>query len=254
MAGDWIKMRSNLHEDPRVIQIAALLPADELHVVGLLFRAWAWADGQSLDGNALSVTETFLDRIVRRDGFAAALRKVGWLEGRDNALTFPRFAEHNGQTAKSRAVTKDRVRKARSGTTVTDVTLAPLPEKRREEKRRSNTPKPPVTAQAPDPRHNEITQQWGPAYRSKFGYAYAFRAKDAATLKRFLGSCDEPSAAIMKTAAEAWDRVVGDRFAKHCKQAATIHGLCTYYNDIQVELQTPEFQTTSDKTIAGWNR
>lgn len=138
MAGDWIKMRSNLHEDPRVIQIAASMSADELHVVGLLYRVWSWADCQSLNGDALCITETFLDRIVRRDGFAAALRKVGWLEGRDNALTFPRFAEHNGQTAKARALDNRRKADARelekmSGS-LSDI--CPVESRTREEKRR----------------------------------------------------------------------------------------------------------------------
>ena len=86
-------------------------------------------------GNALTVTDVTLDRFVDRTGFADALRKVGWLEGRDGALTFPRFAEHNGQTAKKRAETQARVAKHRNAKTVTPVTREVLPEKRREEKK-----------------------------------------------------------------------------------------------------------------------
>lgn len=137
MAGDWIKMRTNLETDPRVIGIAAQLGTCELHVVGMLWKVWSWADSHSLDGNALCVTEVTLDRFVDRAGFAVALRKVGWLEGRDNALTFPRFAEHNGQTAKKRGETQLRVAKHRkkngNANSVTDVTQEALPEKRREE-------------------------------------------------------------------------------------------------------------------------
>ena len=133
----WIKVRTNLHEDPRVIMVAAELGVDELHAVGMLWRAWAWADSQSLAGDELKVTDAFLDRLVRRDGFSAALRKVGWLEGRQGALSFPRFAEHNGQTAKSRALTQQRVAnlRARTGVTecVTPVTHETLPEERRGE-------------------------------------------------------------------------------------------------------------------------
>ncbi len=139
MAGDWIKMRSNLHDDPRVVTIAETIGVPELHAVGMLYRLWAWADSQSVDANALSVSEAFVDRLVFAPGFAAALRKVGWLEGRNLALTLPRFVEHNGQTAKARALTARRVahheaRKTNGGS-VSQPLVSPLPreEKRREE-------------------------------------------------------------------------------------------------------------------------
>jgi hypothetical protein len=134
MAGDWIKMRTNLDSDVRVIELASMLGLPELHVVGCLWKLWAWADMHTHDGNAIRVTGVTLDRFTGVDGFAEALRKVGWLEGRDNALSFPRFAEHNGQTAKNRAETKQRVAKHRNAKAVTDVTGNTLPEKRREER------------------------------------------------------------------------------------------------------------------------
>jgi hypothetical protein len=137
MAGDWIKMRTNLDTDPRVIEMANRLGIGELQVVGMLWKVWSWADAHTLDGNAIRVTDVTLDRFTLVTGFADALRKVGWLEGRDGLLTFPRFAEHNGQTAKNRAETKERVAKHRNAKTVTDVTEKSLPEKRREEKNKN---------------------------------------------------------------------------------------------------------------------
>jgi hypothetical protein len=136
MAGDWIKMRTNLDTDPRVVEIAAQLNMTELHVIGCLWKLWAWANDHSIDGNAIRVTHVTLDRYTSVPGFADALRNVGWLEGRDTALTFPRFVEHNGQTAKKRAETKERVANYRNAKSVTSVTQKVLPEKRREEKRR----------------------------------------------------------------------------------------------------------------------
>lgn len=132
----WIKMRSNLDSDPRVIALASELGIPEMHVIGCLWKVWSWADSHSLDGNAIRVTDVTLDRFTAVTGFAAALRKVGWLEGRDNALTFPRFAEHNGQTAKKRGETAIRVAKCRNAKAVTDVTQKVLPDKRRGDKRR----------------------------------------------------------------------------------------------------------------------
>jgi hypothetical protein len=174
MAGDWIKMRTNLDSDPRVLELAHLLGREELHVIGMLWKVWAWADSHTLDGNAIRVTCVTLDRFAACSGFADALRKVGWLDGRDNAITFPRFAEHNGQTAKKRAETKERVAKHRNAKRVTDVTLGALPEKRREEKRRLNNKQPGGHLQ------NEE-------------FAKAFRAFVASSINNHSWPCDEIS-------------------------------------------------------------
>jgi len=139
MAGDWIKMRCNLDTDPAVFQMAAALQMDELAVVGRLWKVWAWADQHCADCNAVSVTTNVLDRITTTPGFAEAMRKVGWLEGREGALSFPHFDRHNGQTAKKRALTKNRVEKARADS----VTLPALQERyqRREEKSIDSPPR-----------------------------------------------------------------------------------------------------------------
>jgi len=136
MAGDWIKMRTNIDTDWRVIQISAELNLPELHVVGCLWKLWTWADQHTVDGNAIRVTDVTLDRFTSVTGFANAMRSVGWLCGENGSLCFPNFSEHNGSTAKKRAETKERVAKHRNAKGVTDVTLNVLPEKRREEKRR----------------------------------------------------------------------------------------------------------------------
>ena len=105
----WIKMRTNLDTDPRVIMMADGLETTEIHVVGLLWKVWSWADQHSLDGNAISVTKTFLDRYLSVTGFGNAMENVGWLIADEEGLTFPNFEEHNGNTAKKRAQTAKRV-------------------------------------------------------------------------------------------------------------------------------------------------
>ena len=135
MAGDWIKMRVDLDEDPAVIAIAESLKMDEDHVVGKLWRVWKWANQQTINGNAPSVTKNWLDRYVRVAGFAQAMVDSGWLEfsdGKETGLIIPNFERHNGKSAKTRALTSKRVTNHRNGASVTDA----LPEKRREEKRR----------------------------------------------------------------------------------------------------------------------
>lgn len=104
MAGDWIKMRTALAEDPDVIRIAGILQQDRFAVVGRLHSLWSWADQNSVDGSALSVTFSFLDDLVRCDGFCEALINVNWLAGEDWSVSIPGFERHNGDSAKKRGL------------------------------------------------------------------------------------------------------------------------------------------------------
>jgi len=114
MAGDWIKIQHALPDKPEVVQMAADLGIDQDAVVGKLIRLWVWADQQCAIGDALSVTESFLDRITFVTGFAAALRSVGWLTGNNKDLTLPNFERHNGKTAKTRGNSQKRMESLRS--------------------------------------------------------------------------------------------------------------------------------------------
>lgn len=139
MAGDWIKVEKITPEKPEVVRMAALLKRDSDEIFGKLFKIWAWADDQSVDGSALQIDENFIDKKAGRKGFARAMRVVGWLAGESGSLTFPGFSRHNGETAKTRATGRNRVERHRkcNGKGVTDVTVGALgkalPEKRREE-------------------------------------------------------------------------------------------------------------------------
>lgn len=135
MAGDWIKAEHTLPDKPEVVAMSARLNIDQDAVVGKLIRLWVWADQQSANGNGLSVTKIFIDRITLCPGFSDALNSVGWLLGSDGAISFPNFDRHNGTTAKARASTNRRVKAHRSGNgSVTPPPLQKaLPEKRREE-------------------------------------------------------------------------------------------------------------------------
>lgn len=150
MAGDWLKLEVITPDKPELIRMAATLRIDQDAVFGKLFRVWAWADQNSVDGSNLIVTEAFLDRLTSRRGFAVAMRAAGWLTGEDGALCFPNFARHNGATAKARAENNRRVTKHRAECNANSVTSAlqkALPEKRREEEEK-NIPEEP-TAPAP---------------------------------------------------------------------------------------------------------
>jgi hypothetical protein len=142
MAGDWIKVEHTTPDKPEVFTLAELLQIDPDAVTGKLLRLWIWADQQTIDGNARSVTFALLDRIAGQRGFADALAKVGWLQVVDGGVVFSNFERHNGDTAKKRAqgsrrVAKHRTCNAESVTESQDCNAASvtkaLPEKRREE-------------------------------------------------------------------------------------------------------------------------
>ena len=150
MAGDWIKVEHTTPDKPEVVKLAGILGIDQDAVVGKLLRLWIWADQQSVSGNAITVTNSFLDRLVFCPGFAAGLVKVGWLNGREGLLSIPNFDRHNGQSAKNRANTNRRVANSRKAhhervakTCNENVTLEPLqkplPEKRREDNNTTTT-------------------------------------------------------------------------------------------------------------------
>lgn len=138
MAGDWIKLQKDTPDKPEVLAIASRLGIDPDAVVGKLVRVWSWFDTHTTDGNASCVTFSFLDRIAGVTGFAEQMALTGWLVQNGHDLSLPNFNYHNGNTAKTRALTKNRVEKARSNaeSNARCVTKA-LPEKRIEEKSNS---------------------------------------------------------------------------------------------------------------------
>lgn len=131
MAGDWIKMRQDLHEDPAVVQIALLTDIDEDSVVGKLHKLWCWADKHTTDGTAPAITKTWVDRYVSKSGFAEAMTVAGWISFSDSGVLFPSFDIHNGHSAKSRAEASVRQRLSRKnrdeGVTGVDRTSIPKP-------------------------------------------------------------------------------------------------------------------------------
>ena len=142
MASPWIKVEHVTPDKPEVDAMANLLGMDVDTVVGKVVRFWIWADQQSISGNGISVTKALLDRITYCKGFTDALVSVGWLQEENGIFCIPNFDRHNGQSAKSRAITGKRVENHRNPRNGYSVTKA-LPEKRREEKSKEQHPLPP---------------------------------------------------------------------------------------------------------------
>lgn len=134
---NWIKVEHITPDKPEIVAIAAALNLDQDAVFGKCIRFWIWADQQSVFGDALSVTENFLDRITCCPGFAKNLEKVGWLKSRKGGYTLPHFDRHNGQSAKTRSLTSERMRKKRDAMGVTESSPDQIREEREIEKKGS---------------------------------------------------------------------------------------------------------------------
>jgi hypothetical protein len=124
MAGDWIKMRVDLADDPAVVAIALRLNIEEDSVVGKLHRLWSWADRHTSDGKTTGVNAAWVDRFVACKGFAEAMIASKWLEIDGDSLEFPKFHSHNGESAKKRAdnALRQRLSRAERDKGVTGVT------------------------------------------------------------------------------------------------------------------------------------
>lgn len=143
MAGEWIKMRTNLWDDPRVSQLCDLTGAPEASVVGALYWLWTAADEHTEDGFMPGLSLAAIDRKTGVRGIGAAMVSIGWLAESADGVTISNFTEHNGKSAKTRAQGAKRAANHRSNADcVTDslherdggVTGAlPREEKRREE-------------------------------------------------------------------------------------------------------------------------
>lgn len=150
MAGDWIKMRCNLWDDPRVGRICDLTEQSEAAVIGGLYWLWAMADQHSTDGLVLGLSVSQINRKTGLKDFGEALCDIGWIEDRETSIVINRFDEHNGASAKKRCQTAKRVASHRScnedetqqesSCNAVSVTSALAREDKREE---VNTPLPP---------------------------------------------------------------------------------------------------------------
>ena len=139
MAGDWIKMRTDLRTHPKVVRISSALKADTLKTIGGLLSVWCLFDTHSHDGQLEGYTTDLVDELIGWPGFAGQMKAVGWIEiaSQDGvqSLAIPRFDVHNGASAKRRAMEADRKRTVRkqSASNADKPQTKSGPEKRREE-------------------------------------------------------------------------------------------------------------------------
>lgn len=109
MRRPWIKVETATPDKPEICAIATMLRMDTDSVLGKLIRLWSWVEVTRVPANDLGVTREFIDKLVGRKGFAAAMVSAGWLDEKEGKLAILNLDRHNGGLAKVRALTAQRV-------------------------------------------------------------------------------------------------------------------------------------------------
>jgi hypothetical protein len=139
MAGEWIKMRTNLWDDPRISKLCDITDQPEAAIVGGLYWLWATADEHTESGILPGLTTRAIDRKTGVTGLGQGLVAIGWLADHPEGVLIVGFDEHNGASAKRRcseAKRKGETRKASASgadNNPTDAGLSAELEKIREE-------------------------------------------------------------------------------------------------------------------------
>lgn len=150
MSEPWIKMRTSLATNPKVVRLSIVLNMHVGAVCGACFMLWCAADAHSVGGELPGYDYDYIDRMVGVSGFCKAAESVGWVALTSKGVSLPHFGVHNGETAKRRsqgARRASRFRNAGSNAPVTPASRfrnAPgvtfcAPDKRRLEKRTTAT-------------------------------------------------------------------------------------------------------------------
>ena len=108
MAGEWIKMRTNLWDDPRVSKLCDITNQTEAAIVGGLYWLWATADEHTECGILHGMTTRAIDRKTGIAGLGQGLVDIGWLADHPEGVRIVGFDEHNGTSAKKRCQTAKR--------------------------------------------------------------------------------------------------------------------------------------------------
>lgn len=217
MAGNWIKLRTDLHGDPSVIRLGQILQLDTFAVVGRLAAVWVWADSHAnRHGVVTLVSRSCLDSVTQCAGFGDALQEVGWLKtlDQDAGIMFPNFDRHMGEGAKQRinALLRQQKRRATlSRSCHAHVTKTSrqkrdksvTTEQRREEKSRDKTPLPPTLD---TPRFRDAFQAWKDHRAAK--KKPATQQAEAMALKKLEAMGEARAvAAIEHSVANGWDGI-----------------------------------------------
>jgi hypothetical protein len=226
----WIKVRTDLTDNPHVIRLANRMKCPPYQAMGAIIAMWAIADGQTTDGVLRGWDADMLDARIGMPKFTETLAlgldgKGGdaWVSVKeDGTVVIPDFSVHMGESAKARALAAKRQANLRGRASNAaplrerdaSVTGAlPREEKRREEKKREiqNPPTPlaggevglvanptkprrePKPKQPTHPGHAEAKAAYVSAFEAVYHAKPPWGAREAVTLNAFLASLNGDS-------------------------------------------------------------
>lgn len=100
----WIKIDVDTPNKPAIVRLANDCGVSRGDAFLAFFRLYSWLDEQTADGTLYADAEE-VDAIARLPGTATILARSGWLTFYpDGRLTVTNWQEHNGQSAKRRAM------------------------------------------------------------------------------------------------------------------------------------------------------
>ena len=90
MAGDWIKIRTDILTHPRLCQLSRNIGIGHDKTFILLYQTACWFREQGNYG-VMKCNEEILDAYLEVPGFAAALLGIGWMEKHNGLLRLKYF-------------------------------------------------------------------------------------------------------------------------------------------------------------------
>lgn len=120
MAQDWIKVCKETIDKPEIEHISSMMDCSHEEAFGYWFRLYSYADTATADGFIPYVNLRGLARsahVPEKVCEALASPLVGWIivtTGDNAGVKFTNWDRHNGESAKKRAMTCNRMQKYRA--------------------------------------------------------------------------------------------------------------------------------------------
>lgn len=125
----WIKIDVDTPNKRAIVRLAHDCGVSRGDAFLAFFRLYSWLDEQTADGTLYADADE-VDAVARLQGTAASLANSGWLTFyEDGRLQVANFGEHNGQSAKRRALEARRQNECRERKRKLGLPVRPLPKR-----------------------------------------------------------------------------------------------------------------------------
>jgi len=122
----WIKIDVDTPNKPAIVRLANDCGCTRGDAFLAFFRLYSWLDEQTADGTLCADPEE-VDAVARLPGTAASLAASGWLTFSGATLTVTNWQEHNGHSAKARALHAKRQNEYKERKRKEGLPVRPLP-------------------------------------------------------------------------------------------------------------------------------